>query len=260
MSQKQPCIAVIACAVIKDEVEHFARGLPHVAAVEYLPQLLHNEPARLRRELQAAVDRLGANPAVEAIALAYGLCSRGVEGVGHARCPLVIARAHDCVTLWLGSKERYAEYLKKHPGTYWYSPGWIREKAPPGPERDAHLREKYSRQFEPDDVEYLMEQERAWISRYNRAAYVGLGAEAGESAQQAEYTRRCAACLGWEFDHVRGDASLMRDLFLGGEKWDSARFLVVPPGHGIVLTADDDVIRAAPLETPGEKETTGGKT
>jgi len=248
MSHNQPRIAVIACHVLMDEVEHFARGLPHVALIEYLPQLLHNEPARLRGELQAAVEKCEANPVVDIIALAYGLCSRGVEGLRHARCPLVIARAHDCVTLYLGSKERYAEYLKTHPGTYWYSPGWIRAQAAPGPERDKRLREKYSLQFDPDDVEYLMEQEKLWTAHYNRAAYVGLGAEAGESPQQAEHTRRCAACLGWDFDHVAGDASLLRDLFLGGEKWDARRFLVVPPNHGIQLTADDDVIRAAPLE------------
>ena len=248
MSRNQPRIAVIACSVLEDEVEHFARGQPHVELIVYLPQLLHSEPARLRRELQAAVEACEANPAVGAIVLAYGLCSRGVEGLRHARCPLVIARAHDCVTLYLGSKERYAEYLKNHPGTYWYSPGWIRAKAPPGPERDAYLREKYAARFEPDDVQYLLEQEKLWTAHYNRAAYIGLGAEAGESPRQAEYTRQCAACLGWDFDHVRGDASLMRDLILGGDKWDAARFLFVPPNHGIHLTADDDVIRAAPLE------------
>ena len=270
MQIEKPRIAVIACSVLMEEVECFARGLPHVAQIVYLPQMLHNEPMRLRRELQAAVSACEADAAVDVIALAYGLCSRGVEGLRHARCPIVIARAHDCVTLYLGSKERYADYLKRHPGTYWYSPGWIREKAPPGPERTAALREKYAAQFEPDDVEYLLEQEKLWMANYSRAAYVGLGPEAGEQAQQAEYTRHCAACLGWDFEHVRGDASLMRDLFLGGPGgagesngkggasgnsgahggggwWDAERFLVVPPGHGIELVPDESVIKTVPL-------------
>ncbi|MDF9833736.1 hypothetical protein M2103_001969 [Ereboglobus sp. PH5-5] len=246
MPQNSPRIAVIACSVLEDEVGHFARGLPHVKVIEYLPQLLHNEPVRLRAELQAAVARCEANPAVDAIVLAYGLCSRGVEGLRHARCPLVIARAHDCVTLYLGSKERYSEYLKKHPGTYWYSPGWIKAHAPPGPDRDAYLREEYAKQFEPEDVEYLVEQERLWTAHYDRAAYIGLGA--GEKPEQVEYTKQCAACLGWVFDHVRGDESLMRDLFAGPDKWDAKRFLIVPPNHGIQLTADDSVIKAVPLE------------
>lgn len=254
MPQTLPRIAVIACSVLQDEVEHFARGLPHVARIKYLPQLLHNEPMRLRAELQAAVEKCEADAAVDAIVLAYGLCSRGVEELRHARCPLVIARAHDCVTLYLGSKERYAEYLKKYPGTYWYSPGWIKAHAPPGPDRDAYLRGKYAEQFEPDDVEYLLEQEKLWTAHYDRAAYVALGEGAGETPAQIAYTRQCAACLGWNFDHVKGDASLMRDLFSGPDKWDNARFLIVPPNHGIKLTADDSVIKAVPLEEKEEKK------
>lgn len=254
MSNPTPRIAIIACSVLEDEVEHYARGLPHVAAVEYLPQLLHNEPLRLQRELQEAVTRCEARADTDVIALAYGLCSRGVEGLRHARCPIVIARAHDCVTLFLGSKERYADYLKNHPGTYWYTPGWIKAKAPPGPDRDAYLRKTYSEQFEPEDVEYLIEQERLWTAHYDRAAYVALGEGAGETPAQADYTRQCAACLGWKFDHVQGDASLMRDLFAGPEKWDAERFLIAPPNHGIQLTADDSVIKAVPLE-----ETEGAK-
>jgi len=247
-AQASPRIAVIACDVLHDEVEHFARPLPHVTAIEYLPQLLHNEPARLRRELQEAMDRCEARADVDVIALAYGLCSRGVEDLRHERCPLVIARAHDCVTLWLGSKERYARYAETHPGTYWYTPGWIKTGTQPGPDREKHMREKYSAQFDAEDVEFLLEQERAWAANYNRATYVALGEGAGETAAQLDYTRQCAACLGWTFDHVPGDGALMRDLFDGPEKWDDARFLVVPPRHGIRLTADDSVIKAVPLE------------
>jgi len=243
-----PRIAVVACEVLRDEVELLARAQPRVAAIEYLPQLLHNEPACLRRELQAAVDHCEARADIDVIALAYGLCSRGVEDLRHDRCPLVIARAHDCVTLWLGSKERYARYQEKHPGTYWYTPGWIKTGTQPGPDREAHLREKYSAQFDADDVEYLLEQEREWASHYDRAAYISLGADAGETAAQLDYTRRCAACLGWTFDHVQGDATLLRDLFAGPEKWDAARFLIVPPRHGIRMTADDSVLKAVPLE------------
>jgi len=238
-----PRIAVIACAVLEDEVEHFARPLPHVAKIVYLPQLLHNEPLRLRAELQAAIDTCEADARVDTIALAYGLCSRGVEELRHDRCPIVIARAHDCVTLFLGSKERYADYARQHPGTYWYTPGWIKAGAPPGPDHDARLRQKYSEKFDPDDVEYLMEQERLWAANYNRAAYTGLGA--GEKSEHIAYTKACAACLGWTFDHVQGDPALMRDLFAG--PWDDQRFLIVPPRHGITLTADDTVIKTVPL-------------
>jgi hypothetical protein len=82
-----PRLAVIACAVLEDEVRHLIADLPHVRELIILPWGLHNEPPRLRRELQAAVDRAEAHPEVEVIVLVYGLCSRGVENLRHARCP-----------------------------------------------------------------------------------------------------------------------------------------------------------------------------
>ena len=238
-----PTLAVIACAVLEAEVRHFAKNLPHLRYLAFLPQGLHDEPARLQRELQAAVAAAEAQPAIESIALVYGLCSRGVENLAHPRCPLVIARAHDCVTLLLGGKERYAECLRQHPGTYWYSPGWIAAHTPPGPERDARLRRDFTARFGADDADYLMENERQWIANYTRATYVGLGV--GETANDIAYTRRCAAWLGWDFDQVQGDPRLLQDLLAG--RWDDRRFLVVPPNHGIRVTADDTVVRAVPF-------------
>jgi hypothetical protein len=238
-----PQLAVIACAVLENEVRHFAQDMPHVRHVEILPQGLHNEPTRLQRELQVVVTRLESRSDIEAIALVYGLCSRGVENLRHARCPIVIARAHDCVTLYLGSKERYADYIARHPGTYWYTPGWIAAATPPGPEREAKLRREFTERFGAEEADYLLEMERQWVANYSRAAYAGLGV--GETARDMDYTRHCAACLGWEFDQVAGDPALLRDL-LGGP-WDEERFLVVPPHHGIQLVADASVVRSVPL-------------
>jgi hypothetical protein len=241
-----PQLAVIACAVLADEINHFAASRPQVRRIEILPQGLHNEPVRLQRELQTAVDRAEADPAVDAIVLGYGLCSRGVENLRHPRCPLVIARAHDCVTLFLGDKERYATYLREHPGTYWYTPGWIKSATPPGPDREKRLRAEFAQKFDPEEVDYLMEMEQHWVTNYSRATYVGLGVN--ETAKDVAYTRTCAACLGWQFDHLQGDSALLTALLDGA--WDEARFLVVPPFHSIRLTADDSIIRAEPDAPP----------
>lgn len=235
-------IAVIACGVIEPEVRHFAAGSTHIQELVFLPQGLHDDPGRMQRELQAAVNRAEANPMVAAIVLVYGLCGRGVENLRHDRCPLVIARAHDCVTLFLGDKDRYAAHQKKQPGTYWYNPGWIRGHASPGPDREARLRREYAEKFGEDDVDYLIEMDQAGLAHYDRAAYVGLGL--GDPQQEEEYTKSCAACLGWGFDRVPGDPALLKALLHC--EWDAKRFLVVPPKHVIRLTADDSIIRAEP--------------
>ena len=238
MSEK---VAVITCAVLEIEVSQFVREFPNVVHLEVLQQGLHNEPPKLRRELQAAIDRVESHTMADVIALGYGLCSRGTEGVTTRRCRLVIARAHDCITHLLGSKERYAAYVAAHPGTYWYSPGWNKYGRPPGREWHEQLRRCYSEKFGADNADYLMETGQAWLKNYNRAAFVHLGA--GDVAGEWKRTQDCAAWLGWECDFQAGDPSLLRDLLRG--PWDNERFLLLQPGETFRMTADERVIEKA---------------
>lgn len=233
-------VMVVACGVLEPEVRHFTRYAEHVVGRVFLPVGLHENPPLLQQELQRVIDEAEANPEVEVIVLVYGLCGRGVENLCHSRCPLVLARAHDCVTLFLGDKDRYADCQNQHPGNYWYNPGWIREKASPGPEREAHLRRQYAEKFDEEDVEYLLAMDREALSHYDRATYVGLGI--GDPQGDEAYTKTCAACQQWGFERIPGDPALLIALLSGD--WDEQRFLIVPPHHVIRTTGDDSIIRA----------------
>ena len=235
-------IAVLACDVLTDEVRHFCRDLPDVARIEVIEQGLHNTPDLLRERLQAAISATEEDPAIDAIVLVYGLCSRGIEGISARRCRIAIARAHDCVTLLLGSKERYAEYVARHPGTYWYSPGWNRCHVPPGKERVEKLKREYVEKYGEENADYLMEMEQDWLRAYNRATFVDLGVTAVDA--DAVYTKQCADWLGWSFDRQQGDAQLLRDLLSG--HWDPGRFLVLEPGETVRFTVDDSILAATP--------------
>jgi len=242
---KPPLIVVITCDVISEEVAEIARGEPRVLHIEVLRQGLHNDPPLLRAELQIAVDRVeAAMPEATAIVLGYGLCSRGVEGVVTKRCTLVLPRAHDCITLLLGDKDRYAEYVAAHPGTYWYSPGWNRCHVPPGRERYDKLYKTYLEKFGEDDAKFLMETEQAWFTSYDRATYVDLGTP-GATDSDVAYTQACAQWLGWKFDRQKGSRTLLRDLITGN--WDDERFLVLAPGQTPQMTADQQVVTAVTL-------------
>ena len=241
-----PCTAVVTCAVLETEIAHFAADLPHIGHIEIMEQGLHNEPDRLRTVLQEAVTRVEALPPVpgagpiEAIVLGYGLCSRGIEGVRTRRCRLVATRAHDCITLLLGDKDRYADYVKDHPGTYWYSPGWNRHHVPPGKDRFDRLRREYIEKYGEDNADYLMEMEQSWMQKYDRATYVDL--TVGATDRDLDYTRQCADFLSWSFDRQRGDPDLIRALLEG--RWDDERFVVLDPGQTVRMTADARVIEA----------------
>lgn len=238
MSQR---IAVISCAVMEAEVDHLAAELDQVVHVAYLPQGLHDEPDRLRTELQALIDRVEAKTDADAIVLVYGLCSRGTEGVRTSRCKMVIARAHDCITLLLGSKERYAQYVKDNPDTYWYSPGWNKHHIPPGQQRYETRYNEYVEKYGEDNAQYLMEMEQGWFKTYGRATYVHL--TIGKTDEDVEFTKQCADWLGWEYDQQAGDQKLLRDLLSGA--WDDDRFVVLEPGRAFALVPDDRVIEPA---------------
>jgi len=232
---------LIACQVLWRELCYHAALAENFYTFDFLKQGLHNTPELLRERLQAAVGEWDEEPC-DAILLGYGLCSNGLAGVRAGRHRLVVPRAHDCITFFLGSKERYREYFDSHPGTYWYTPGWIECSVQPGKERYDLLMRQYVEKYGEDNAQYLMEMEQGWLKEYNNAAYVDLGF--GDNARHKEYTRECAGWLGWKHDDLKGDPGLVVD-FLSG-RWDEGRFLVVEPGQMIAPSHDEGVIKAAP--------------
>jgi len=243
-NERPPRLAVIGCRVMEGEVEHYRAEMDHIVHVEWLEQGLHNEPDKLRTEVQQAVERVERDTDAEAIALIYGLCSRGLEGIAPKRCRVVIARAHDCITLLLGDKDRYAQYVREHPGTYWYSPGWNMHHTPPGRERYEKLYAEYIERYGEDNAEYLMQTEQHWFSTYDRATYVHLTVGATES--DVDFSKQCADWLGWNFDMQQGDPQLVYDLLAG--RWDEGRFAVIEPGQQIAMVSDDRVVDAQPAK------------
>jgi len=237
-----PPIALIGCRVLEKEIAALLRDSRHVVSREFFEIGLHDQPGVLRGRLAAAIARAEANPAVESVVLVYGLCGLALAQLAPARCRLVVARAHDCVALFLGSKERYAACLRAQPGTYWYSPGWNRDRRVAGPEREAYLRERYTAQFGSEDAEALLEMERATFGHYTTAAHTDLGLPDDEPHRR--YTQQCAQWLGWRYEHHAGDPRLLHDLLHG--PWDDERFLVVHPGQRIAHTADERIIGAVP--------------
>lgn len=235
---EMPRYKIIACHVLWRELCHFASLSANNFEFHFLKQGLHNTPDLLRQELQAAID--AADDGFSALLIGYGLCSNGIEGICARKTRLVVARGHDCITHLLGSKERYRQYFDAHPGTYWYSPGWIDTGGQPGQERYETTYRAYVDKYGEDNAAYLMEMEQGWFKEYSNAAYVDLGF--GDSEPNKQYTRRCAEWLKWDYDELQGDPRLVRKLLEG--EWNQDEFLVVEPGHRIVASFDEWIIKA----------------
>jgi len=223
-------LQLIACKVLQREAYLCAARSKNVVDVVLMPQGLHNEPDRLRTEVQKALectcDIQGRQ--YDASLLGYGLCSNGVVGL-RADIPIVIPRGHDCITLLLGSKERYQEYFDTHRGVYWYSPGWIESGTQPGKARYEKLLEEYTRKYGPDNAQYLLEVEQTWMKEYQWATYVDWGLCDGDDYKA--FTRDCAAFLGWNYGELAGESGLMQR-FVDGH-WSEEEFLIVQPGRQI---------------------------
>jgi hypothetical protein len=235
-------LALIACRVLEAEIAALTEGSTHIVRREFLEMGLHDQPTGLRSLLAGAIGRAENDPAVQQVVLVYGLCGLALMDLAPHRCPLVVARAHDCITLFLGSKERYAARMRDEPGTYWYSPGWNRAGRVPGPEREAKLRAEYTEKFGAEDAEALMEMERSAFAQHTTAGYTDLGLPGDDESRR--YAEQCAKSLGWRFRNHAGDSTLLNDLLHG--PWDSERFLVVRPGERIAHTADASIVKAVP--------------
>ena len=235
-SPAPPRLALLACDVLKDEIALHGGSL-RIQHIRYFEIGLHDQPDKLRDTLQQAITELDGIGEIDAVVLAYGLCGRGTHALRAGRHPLVIPRAHDCITVFFGSRERFATQQAAEPDSYYFTPGWMRAGRTPGTAKLEMMRRELSERFDPDDVEYLLEIEKQKWAQHGRAIYTDLGtAEAGEKAGEAEDAARE---LGWEFRRETGDPQLLRDLLAG--RWDSSRFQIVAPGEILTHRPDDAI-------------------
>ena len=237
-----PRIALIACRVFEDEIALHGGSAPHIVETRYLEVGLHDQPDNLRRAVQAEIDALDVKDDIDAVVLAYALCGLGMSGLRAGRHRLVIPRGHDCMTVFMGSKEKFACQQAACPDSYYYTPGWMKAGRCPGPGRLESLREEFAQKFDPDDVDFLIESEKANWAQHGRAVYLDLGTPgADDKASEAE---EAAKGLGWKFERLPGDPTLLKDLLAG--RWDSRRFQIIEPGGTLEHSPDENIFRARP--------------
>jgi hypothetical protein len=242
-------IKCIGCDALARIIYLCAAHSPHLVDVSLLRLGLHRKPADLQVRLQQEIDG-SVNQGYDAIVMVYGLCGRSTAGITARDVPITIPRAHDCITLFLGSRERYASQQESQPGTYWYTSDYIERGSQDGSmtalgasEEDGlnieDVYDEYVVKYGKDNADYLMEVMGAWRSHYQRAAFIDMGI--GDSQAVEKKARDEAARRGWNFERVAGDLVLIRRLL--NADWNED-FLTLLPGQKLGMSYDEDIICA----------------
>ncbi len=238
---------LISCEVFAREVAVAIERSPHEVDVEFLSKGLHEIPcAGMQARIQEVVDQ-GDESKYDALLLGYGLCSNGLAGIQARTIPMVMPRAHDCITLLLGSKERYLRHFNENPGVYYKSSGWI-ENSNNSDELNQlsiartngmtasydELVEKYGE----DNAKFLYKELGSYTQNYGQFTFIEMGIEPDDRFEK--HTREAAKERDWKFEKVKGDLSMIQRMLDG--IWDDSEFLVVPPGARIEPKCDEGII------------------
>ncbi len=240
-------LKLIACEVLYREFCTVVAQSPNVVDVEFLPKGLHDIGQKLMsrrlREVLAAVDP----DDYDAVLWGYGLCSNGLVGLQATKIPLIVPRAHDCMTLFLGSKERYLDYFTANPGVYFKTSGWIEraqdigQYGPDSIQQQHGMVQSYEEMVEKygaDNAKFIYEQLHDMTANYSQMTFVEMGIELDDRFERE--TERQAADKEMKYAKVAGDMTLIRQLVDG--PWDDDRFLTVRPGHRVATSFNESII------------------
>jgi len=209
-------LLIIACNMLKDEL--MAVSIPGVR-FEFLEIGLHRTPPKMPTLIQEKIHQ--ADDKIDYIVLGYGLCGNGTVGVKAEKKPLVIPKAHDCISLFLGSAEARQREQQKAPGTYYLTKGWIEKGTPP-----LALLEEYTQRYGRETAEWVISEE---FKNYARLVLVDTGTY--DLATYRDHAQANAAFLGVSYEEIKGSLAIFDKTVKG--QWDKDNFIILQPGEEI---------------------------
>lgn len=228
---------------MKDELLELSRDNPDSPEFVFLEQRLHDNPDSMRIKLQEEIDKVTDD--YGAIILYYGLCSNGVVGLKSDKHEIIIPRVDDCISLFLGSKQRYTEEFKKNPGTYYLCKGWIEygsdpyrgylvatdqeDKIPEGFLKDKY---RYGKKKYPKDISRRIFSEI--VKNYRKVLLID-----NDDIEKVhlDYAKQMASFMSEMLNQevslvkVKGSRRLLKKLINGN--WESDEILRIEPGHEV---------------------------
>jgi hypothetical protein len=240
-------LKLICCEVLFREMCDACAHSPHQVDVEFQPKGLHDlGRAPMAAKIQQAVDQTPEGR-YDAILLGYGLCGNGLDGLTARHTRLVLPRAHDCIALLMGSRDRYQQYFEQNPGAFYRSTGWLERGQ--GLQQLTHDTIGFDQSLDAmilkygdDNGRYLYQELTSYRAHYRKLTFIETGLESGgkffgEALAEAQDK-------GWNFERLPGDLAWLRRLVDGD--WNDSDFLVALPGQRIVASYDPAIVKVQP--------------
>jgi len=233
-------LKLISCEVLEREALYCAGVAGIHIEIEYTEKAAHEKPELLQKRIQDIIDR---SKDYDAILLGFGLCGNALNGLRAAGCRLVVPKAHDCCTLFLGSKKRFNELFEGRESMPWGSTGYC--------EKDGgYLRKSetgsvigYDRTYEQYVEEYGKENaEYIWETIHpERESDDVLFIKIPETYDHSVYSEfeKEMTKSGKIITMEEGNMSIISKLVNGD--WDDD-FLIVEPGNEISALYDKEEV------------------
>ncbi|MCL5270397.1 MAG: DUF1638 domain-containing protein [bacterium] len=249
----RPRYRLIACEVMYRECCYAAAVSRNVVDLHFTSQGWHDlKSATMCERVQAEVDA-APKDRYAALLLGFGLCNNGIVGLRARDLPLIIPRAHDCITFFMGSREAYQRHFDANGGAYYLTTGWIeRDKEnienTMGDENNMLRQMGLNRSYEEMVAQYGEENAKmifatiGGLHNYRQFTHIDMGVAPEVEAEVGRAGREEAGRRGWTFEIIAGRLDLLRALTDG--PWPTDRFLTLEPGQTVQPAYDGRIIQA----------------
>lgn len=199
ISEPHGRVGVIACDIMKRELEPLLRGVPQVTEVIYLEMALHCYPQRMKDTIKKEIESI--EDKVDAIFLGYGFCQslKGIED--EFDIPIIMPQLDDCIQI-LMTPQKYASEIRKEVGTWFMTPGW----AEAGPEMV--IKETHSDRV----VKYgkdPLEMAKRLFTHYRRGLFIDT--HVGDTEHFMERAGEFCEVFGLDLETTEGTSRILKE-------------------------------------------------
>ncbi len=237
-------LKLISCEVLFREMCAACAHSPHQVDVEFLPKGLHDLGGKpMAAKIQEIVDRTPEG-VYDAILLGYGLCGNGLNGLTARHTQLILPRAHDCIAILMGGRDRYEAYFADNPGTFYRSTGWLERGK--GLQQLTHQTagledslDTLVAKYGEENGRYLYQEMTRYHAQYRKLTFIETGLEAhGKFVDEAAAE---AVEKGWSFERYTGDLGWLQRLVEG--QWSASEFVIASPGERFAASFDSEILK-----------------